>query len=590
MFKQENPWWGVHLFFMLYTLGQSFLEVCVFVLIAYLLKQWTYSWVFYTFIGLSFMALLAHYVDFTLLRLMDTSFSYIFQFFIGSGINHLYTAFLALNMNMTMVGCIIISVLTIPFVGVGFYLLTRIWTQKRPWSLSIQKLCKTLLIVSISLFFLDLFAYPWLNRKAYSKYEKALPLGKTFLSPPPTYQQLERPLAPVREEEQITKRLETVTALEKTLPNIYFFIIETLRSDFICEEIAPVLSQFVKDNITLTNTFANANYTNLSWFALLHATLPHQWTHIRDHYQEGSAPLRILKQLGYQIRIYSSADLSYFNMQTTLFGKQDQLIDHLQQYTDQRSLEPYQRDALAIESFERDLDQNQQGTVFLFFLDSTHSEYSFPKDEPLTFQPIAEQISYLTISKSHKDLELLKNRYRNSIHYVDSLLGKFLSLLRQKNLYEDSMIVFTGDHAEEFFEEGSLFHGTHLNRYQTAVPIACKLQDNSWKERIDPKRNTLSHIDIFPSMIHYLTGSSSMLDLFDGQSIFVDEPRNYHLSFLQNGASPPVEFSLEWENQTIKARIVNPNCLEILESSNPSPSFINEHIFKTFGRRAREDL
>ncbi|MBX9744152.1 MAG: hypothetical protein K2X08_02955, partial [Chlamydiales bacterium] len=106
MFKQENPWWGVHLFFMLYTLGQSFLEVCVFVLIAYLLKQWAYSWIFYTFIGLSFMALLAHYVDFTLLRLMDTSFSYIFQIFIGSGINHLYTAFLALNMNMTMVGCI----------------------------------------------------------------------------------------------------------------------------------------------------------------------------------------------------------------------------------------------------------------------------------------------------------------------------------------------------------------------------------------------------------------------------------------------------------------------------------------------------
>ncbi|MBX9743944.1 MAG: hypothetical protein K2X08_01895, partial [Chlamydiales bacterium] len=100
----------------------------------------------------------------------------------------------------------------------------------------------------------------------------------------------------------------------------------------------------------------------------------------------------------------------------------------------------------------------------------------------------------------------------------------------------------------------------------------------------------LSHIDIFPTIIHYLTDSSSMLDLFDGQSIFAAEPKNYHLSFLQNGSSPPVEFSLQWENQTIKARIVNSSCLEILESNDPSPSFINEHITNAFEQRAREDL
>ena len=172
---------------------------------------------------------------------------------------------------------------------------------------------------------------------------------------------------------------------------------------------------------------------------------------MRDQWKEGSAPLQILKKLGYKIRVYSSADLRYFNMDQILFGEQRKLLDHVEEFTSERHLEPCDRDALAIHSFERDIDQHKEGTVYLFFLDSTHSEYSFPKDFPLKFQPISKEISYLTINQSSQALEQLKNRYRNSIAYVDSLVGNFFSTLKSKNLYKESIIAITGDHGEEFF-------------------------------------------------------------------------------------------------------------------------------------------
>lgn len=577
---QENSFFGAHLFFFFYALLQSMLEVSLLILGACLLRRWASACVFQMFIGLSFALLLAHYTDFTLLCLMDTSFSYILKFFFGSGVDHLLTAFLALNMNLTMVCIILSSIILVPLIGIGFYAFTERRIVNKSLRVSLKQLLIWPLCIGLSLLLLDGFAYPRLNRLAYDKYEKALPLGFAFFSPPKSCCSLKKALPELRAEEMISAHIEKLPPSQERLPNIYFFIIETLRSDFIKPEVAPNLFHFANQHIALPRTFANANYTNLSWFALLHSAFPHQWTQARDSYKEGAAPLRALKKLGYKIRIYSSSDLSYFQMQKTLFGEKSQLIDSLEQYSDLRNLEPCERDALAIQSFAKDLENQREGTFFLFFLDSTHSEYSFPTNFPLKFTPISDRISYLTISKSSPDLDRLKNRYRNSIAYVDFLVGKFLSLLKEKNLYDESIIAFTGDHGEEFFEEGSLFHGTHLNHYQTAVPIACKLGSDAWKEKIDQTRTQMSHVDLLPSILHYLTKSNDLAPLFDGQSIFSKMKWPYHLSVLQNGPNPPVEFCLEREGQKVALRFSDATTAQLLQSHSPDSQEIASQLLE----------
>lgn len=551
----ELPLTAIPIFFLLYALGQAILEVSIFVLIAYILKRWSPRWVYLSFIGISFILMLLHFTHFIMVKLMDASILYVFKFLFGSGVDHLIAGFQALNMNWTMIAIIVITFLLIPIVGLGFYWFTYKIAMRKPLNVSLKQIALTIGIVGTSLFILDLIAHPFLNRDTYSKYQKTLPLGTTFLAPIKKHMILPNPIAPFRDEEETIRSLPQVNL--NHLPNIYFFVIETFRRDFL--NVAPHLTAFGNENLQFQKSFSNASCTHLSWFAIFHADVPLYWASMRDTWKKGSIPLQLLKKLGYQISVYSSADLRFFNMDKLIFGSQRELADKIEEYTFDRTLMPCDRDALAIDSIQRDL--KPEGHVYLIFLDSTHSEYSFPKDFPLKYEPISKEIDYLTIGPKSPELELIKNRYRNAIFYIDTLMGKFFNILKEKNLYDDAIIAITGDHGEEFFEEGALFHGTHLNQYQTSVPMILKFPSKDWI----PQTEEITHMDLMPSILHYLTKQSDFTTLFDGRSIFSLDRLPFRIAVLQNGPDTPFEFCVEKTDTKLRARFVDPSKLEIIE-------------------------
>jgi hypothetical protein len=58
------------------------------------------------------------------------------------------------------------------------------------------------------------------------------------------------------------------------------------------------------------------------------------------------------------------------------------------------------------------------------------------------------------------DLELIKTYYQESIKYVEMLLVKLVDDLKRHGLFDDALIIVTGDHGEEFFEQGVAGHDT----------------------------------------------------------------------------------------------------------------------------------
>lgn len=544
---------GPPLYFLVHALGQVLLEVCLFMALALLLKRWAPRWVFFLFLALSFIALLLHYTHFVLVRLMDASLRYLFQFLFGSGIDHLIAAFQALNMNPTIIALIAVALFLLPLVGPTFYWLTQQIVRLKPFRLSFFQIGTVFCSIFAFLLLFDLAAYSFVPTHFYAKYEKTLPLGTTFLTPDPKALPLQAPLPQVPEEETLFHSLAPLPSLEKK-PNLFFFVIETLRKDFVTRETAPHLLQFAQTSFAPAASFSNANSTHLSWFALFHAQYPFHWTNVRDEWEKGSIPLRALKELGYQVHIYSSADLHFYQMDQILFGKNRNLIDSLTEYASHKDLKPCERDLRILSSFEKKMQEHplQEGNAFFFFLDSTHSEYSFPEDFPLAFEPIVKEISYLTLHAQKEELEYLKNRYRNAIRYVDHLMGRFFQTLQKYQLFDSSIIAIAADHGEEFFEEGALFHGTHLNAYQTHVPIYLKFPPSPWT----PATDEIQHIDLFPSILHYLTGSAPTC--FAGQSIFLPRSWPYHLTVTQNGGDTPYEFCLEKDGVRLHVRFADP--------------------------------
>ncbi|MES2273935.1 MAG: sulfatase-like hydrolase/transferase [Chlamydiota bacterium] len=577
--SKDLPFSGIHLFFFFHALIQASIEIGFFVLIAYLLKRPDRHWGFILFICISLIPSFLHFTDFTMVRLIDASISYLFKFLFGGGSDHLVAAFGALNLNGTMIGIIFATILSIPLFSLFFYWISHRLTKRKLLSLSFNQIAGALVSMALFLFLLDVLAHPFLNRRAFSKYQKVLPFGTTFLPPEPHCISLGGLIAPPREEKETLENIPEITLSH--LPNIYLFIIETLRRDFVNETTAPNLNQFAKENIQFPTSFANANSTHLSWFSIFHSDFPYQWAKMRDQRRGGSIPLQFLKKLGYQIRVYSSADLHYYGMDKLIFGQKRELAETIEEYTLDRTIQPWKRDALALESFNRDLQISdaRKGTVFLFFFDSTHSEYSFPDDFPLKFEPIAKEINYLTVHSKSPELESIKNRYRNSILYVDSLLGEFFETLRKQNLMEDAIIAITGDHGEEFFEEKALFHGTHLNCHQTSVPLFFKFPSKNWI----PAVQVATHMDLFPSILHYLTKIEAFESLFDGQSIFIPPHWPYRITVLQNGSDTPCEFSIDQGNKKLHAKFLDPahiyseHNLEILDlqTDGASPAEAN---------------
>lgn len=541
-----------HISLILYALCQVILEIGLCILIAHLIPS-PVIW------GGCFFLMLLHYTDFILVRVLDSTLIQLLNFFFASGVFHFLVATEALHLNLTM-GCMTIgTILLIPIAGFLFYQITEKLSSRRPFPLSFVQITFFVSTIAIGLFTVDLTTIPSLSQRNYTQYAKALPFGTTLFKPTAPQLLLDAPLPLARDEKKALTQIPSDKPA--SLPNIYFFVIETLRRDYINEQTAPHLTAFSREFGEFRESFANANATHTSWFALFHSAPPYQWTTVRDQWTQGALSFQWLKQLGYKIRVYAAADFRYFDMDQVLFGKNRQLVDHIEEYTKNGALKPCDRDLLALQSACRDVEDHRTGTVFLVFLDSTHSEYSVPKDWPCRFLPIIKQIDYLTIQANSACLSGLKNRYRNSIDFVDTLVGNFLDHLKKQNLFDESVIAITGDHGEEFFEEGALFHGSHLNVYQTSVPILLKA--GSWH----PQTDVVTHMDIFPSIFHFITGKTELKALFDGQSIFTNTPRNPRIIVLSDGSNPPREFTLETENKRLRARFTkDPLCLELVEN------------------------
>jgi arylsulfatase A-like enzyme len=61
--------------------------------------------------------------------------------------------------------------------------------------------------------------------------------------------------------------------------------------------------------------------------------------------------------------------------------------------------------------------------------------------------------------------------YDSTVSYNDHQLGRVIEALKEKKLYDDTMIVITADHGEELWDYGKVGHGCSLKQELIAVPL-----------------------------------------------------------------------------------------------------------------------
>ena len=75
-------------------------------------------------------------------------------------------------------------------------------------------------------------------------------------------------------------------------------------------------------------------------------------------------------------------------------------------------------------------------------------------------------------------LDRLRNAYNSEITYLDKWLGTLFTGLRQRGLYDNTLVVFVADHGEEFYDHKGWWHGRTLYDEMVHVPLLIKYPGN----------------------------------------------------------------------------------------------------------------
>ena len=90
------------------------------------------------------------------------------------------------------------------------------------------------------------------------------------------------------------------------------------------------------------------------------------------------------------------------------------------------------------------------------------------------------------------------NPYDGEISYTDSIVGKLISALRARSLFEGALIAVMADHGEAFGEHGEGHHGIFLYDETIHVPLLIKLPGGKTAKKIETR---VGLVDVAPSIL-----------------------------------------------------------------------------------------
>ncbi|CCP12571.1 hypothetical protein SMSKK35_1348 [Stenotrophomonas maltophilia SKK35] len=324
--------------------------------------------------------------------------------------------------------------------------------------------------------------------------------------PDPRHAQLLYPLQPLR-------------CQSPHRPNVLMVVLESLRRDVLTPQLMPNTSALAQDARVFDHHFSTGNATRYGLFGLLYGLPGGYWPSMLDE-QRGSQLFQVLGQQGYDLHLYGSAPLYSPEFDRTVFADvRDQL------HQGPSALKSDGRDRAIISALQQDIRASQaaQRPWFGFvFLDSTHAPYHMPDGYPPVATPMAADIDFLKFGPEHDPTPEL-NRYRTAVHYADSLIGTLLDDLRAQGLAEDTIVLVTGDHAEEFNDLKLNYwgHNGNFSDYQLQVPFVLH-----WPGQASGRESrTSSHEDWVPTLMRHALGCENALTDYSTGHDLLAEPQ-----------------------------------------------------------------
>ena len=246
-------------------------------------------------------------------------------------------------------------------------------------------------------------------------------------------------------------------------PNVLVMLVDTLRADHLGlygyeRPVSPNLDRFGEQSLVFDRAFSQAPWTQPSVASLMTGLEP------LEHGVIGGVTLHhsfdtnaiILQDAGFTTVAISSNPIitrrAGFHVGFEEFleipeGRAEEMIDLFDHWLAE--------------------NENLQWFAYLHFLDP-HGPFDAPEPFGSRFLPEVEQKES---PQGDPDVENMRARYDGEIQYLDKEFGRLLAILEQREVLDDTIIIFVADHGEEFNEHGKLFHSEQIYNETVHVPL-----------------------------------------------------------------------------------------------------------------------
>lgn len=305
--------------------------------------------------------------------------------------------------------------------------------------------------------------------------------------------------------------------------NLLMIVVDGARRDTLDLRWAPHMTRFAERSLRFEQHFSNGNSTKPGIFTLFYGLPASYW----DAFTAAKRPpvlLERLQSLDYELEVLASATLTSPAFDQNVFAGVPDLRLHTP------GQEKWDRDIRITEDWltftaQRDADRPFFG--FLFY-DTTHG-HRIPPDYPVRFQPEWKDVNKLALGRGF-DPQLVRNNYRSTMHFVDSQVGRVLDDLERRGLLQETVVMITGDHGQEFDEHGLNYwdHGSNFGRWQLQVPMVVH-----WPGR-EPGRvdYRTENFDVAPTLVGELLGcaGSDPRSYATGNGLFREREREWSIA------------------------------------------------------------
>ena len=299
--------------------------------------------------------------------------------------------------------------------------------------------------------------------------------------------------------------------------NIILIMVDSLRFDMLTSKYMPNMTRWAEKNWQFDRHYSGGNGTQPGVFSVYYS-IPS--TYFTAALEQKISPVLIEQMLKsqYDFGVFWSAEMEAPNFNDTIF----------QRFPDLR-----RDNAPGIYISDRDQHITREAQTFLtenghkkpFFLsmfyDAVHG-YCSTQNIPEIYQPT--EACFRIVTSNDTDPTPARNRYLNAVNFMDLELSRLMNTIETLGYLDDSVVILTSDHGEEFNDNHQNYWGHTSNFSDTQVHVPLIIH---WPGKSAQTFDYLtSAYDIVPTLMQDVFGCKNPVgDYSIGQNLLQENGR-----------------------------------------------------------------